>query len=512
MILYLWCNKMTQPSEGSQGTELLDVQALGDCAKLRGVLDKAEYYEGQLANVADLDRPGVPLDITRGMLMTEADTPFNTLVRLFVLGQAVPEEKLRRNLAPADMEPLVKSRLLQAADGGWKAVARLLPFERFWLLSDFDSDITGRSTPADQVMAVSLSSVLLTQMTVRRQEEKVLDLGTGNGIQGLSCTGHAKQIVGTDTNLRALNFARFNAQLNGISFMEMRPGSLFDPIGDETFDLLVANPPFAISPGRKLVYRDSNMPGDSLCEHVVRNTGKHLNDDGFAVIMFDWHHPTPEDWAVRPLQWAEGTGCDAWLMRFYSRDPVTYATEWLGTMLSEAPEEYQRQVASWLKYYNELGIGALSRGVIVLHKRQADKNWFRSDTHQLNHQAGSCSGQIQRIFACYDLLTSLANPLDLLNHVLRLAPGHQLQQIMEMEGGRWHVRRATLRQTQGFEFIGNIDQFVSKILAGCDGTRPLGQLIQSLAQELNAPVDRLAPPAVELMRTLMEKAYFEVVS
>ena len=68
---------------------------------------------------------------------------------------------------------------------------------------------------------------------------------------------------------------RLNAGLNGVSTgstsgrIEVREGSFFEPVRGETFDLVVTNPPFVISPatGERLVYRDSGLPGDAVVEH-----------------------------------------------------------------------------------------------------------------------------------------------------------------------------------------------------------------------------------------------------
>jgi len=40
-------------------------------------------------------------------------------------------------------------------------------------------------------------------------------------------------------NRRALNLAAFNARLNGIDNLELREGSLFEPVADERFDLVL---------------------------------------------------------------------------------------------------------------------------------------------------------------------------------------------------------------------------------------------------------------------------------
>ena len=46
---------------------------------------------------------------------------------------------------------------------------------------------------------------------------------------------------------RALAYARFNAALAGVA-LDLRAGSMLEPVRGETFDLVVSNPPFVITP------------------------------------------------------------------------------------------------------------------------------------------------------------------------------------------------------------------------------------------------------------------------
>ena len=49
-------------------------------------------------------------------------------------------------------------------------------------------------------------------------------MGTGAGIHALLAAAHAKCVVATDTNARALNFAAMNARLNGIENVSFKQG------------------------------------------------------------------------------------------------------------------------------------------------------------------------------------------------------------------------------------------------------------------------------------------------
>lgn len=81
-------------------------------------------------------------------------------------------------------------------------------------------------------------------------------------MQSLHLARHAARIVGTDVNPRALELAALTAALNGAD-VDLREGSLYEPVAGELFHLIVSNPPFVMSPPRAeadtLAYREGNF-------------------------------------------------------------------------------------------------------------------------------------------------------------------------------------------------------------------------------------------------------------
>ncbi|MCR4412911.1 MAG: class I SAM-dependent methyltransferase [Thermoguttaceae bacterium] len=475
---------------------------LGDLGPVRRALQRAGYTETAVSETVLADREGRPLDTATLTRRTQSPSPFHTLLRLFALGMAVPEPAAREALAPADLDELCAIGLLERRDEGVRAATALMPSDDFYLAREFWPDFTGRPRAPDYVLEVGPATRAAACLTVRRQGETALDLGTGNGYLALTAARHAARVIGTDINLRALNFAAFNARLNDLPAVEFRAGSLFEPVADERFDLIVANPPFVISPRSTFEYRDSGMPGDSLVEQVVRQAPSLLRDDGYATVLMNWHHRSPDDWAQRPAQWLASSGCDAWLLGFESYDPIQYAASWLRPEYADQPERYARAMDDWLAYLDRLGAGRISFGAVVL-RRRAGRNWFRADPLAAGMPPSGCSDQIRRVFAAQDLLESLQSDEALLAQSLRLTPEHQMEQVLVAESGRWLVKAARIRQTQGYPFEGNIDRLVGTILADCDGRHRLGDLVADLARQLGADPAQVAPSCCRVMRTLL---------
>ncbi|HET9241799.1 MAG TPA: methyltransferase, partial [Gaiella sp.] len=249
------------------------------------------------------------------------DDPFSTIARLFVLGDPVEPSVLEAALAPVALDDLAALGLLVVESESARATVRLLPHGDYILASDHVA-----ATPsADWVAGIHAPSVTLAKLAVRRRSEVTLDVGTGCGIQALLAAKHSTRVVATDVNERALAFARFNAALNGIEAIDFRAGTLLEPVGEERFDLVVANPPYVISPDTTFAYRDSGLPRDTLCRRLVEGVPDVLAEGGFAHILVSWTHPSGDgdEWAEPLREWVRGSGCDAWLLHYRTDDALS---------------------------------------------------------------------------------------------------------------------------------------------------------------------------------------------
>jgi hypothetical protein len=243
---------------------------------LRERLRQAGFSAGAVSEVLE-GRNDHTIDVQCALRRTAGTSPFNLLVRTFILGMPVTEEAMRRALSPVDIEWLIEVGLIKAVgDAGVRAAARLSPWRDLILLSDFLPP-RGEALRPDFVMSgTSASSLSLTRLTPRSRVRTALDLGTGAGIHALLAAAHAGRVVATDTNLRALNFAWMNACLNGIGNVTFKQGSFFAPVSGEKFDLIVSNPPFVISPSSGLIFQNAGLEGEAVAELCVRDSAARL--------------------------------------------------------------------------------------------------------------------------------------------------------------------------------------------------------------------------------------------
>ncbi len=474
-----------------------------DGTGIKRTIFEAGYTQDALAATLGLseslkDRQDVVVVARR----VRVDSPYNVLVRLFWLGRPVREPTLRELVPGLDIEGLVSLNLLRRCDGDLSATAKLGPYNDLLLASDFGLE-TGATLQTDHVLGVGAASLTLAVMTVRRKVRRALDLGCGAGVQTFLAAEHAERVVGTDVSPRALAFAEFNTWLNGIGNVEWRKGGLYEPAGDEAFDLIVSNPPFVISPETTFLFRDSGLPTDTVSQQVIRNAAGHLTDGGFACILFNWYHQKEEDWAMRPGEWVTDSGCDALLVCFKSADALTYAADWVGP---EGPG-YAQRLDEWGDYYERIGAVRISAGAMILRRRGTHPNWFTAFRLHSGQSVGFCGAQIERLFAAQDLLAAIQEERQLLSCRLCLSDDHELRHEWKVSDGRWTLARQTLSNRTGILFSGDVDVVAAEMLTRCDGRNTLGEAIAATAGGMNLDVEKVQSACLTVARKLLQTGF-----
>ncbi len=448
-------------------------------------------------------RPDVPLYLRR----LPAEGKLSTLIRLFLLGVAVDLKEAAGCLKPLAVKRLEQMGLVERSALGVRSRVRILPYNGLLFAYDRHDD-NPADFPPDYVIGVNPTSVTLASLTVRRPVTSALDLGTGCGVQALLAARHSDHVVAVDINPRALNFSAFNARLNGMSHVECRQGSMFEPVEGSRFDLIVCNPPYVISPDSQYQYRDSGLPSDAICREIVRRVPTYLNEGGFAHILCNWVRHRDEEWSARLEEWVDGNGCDAWLLHYKTEDPLTYAANWNRPLQFGNEAAYSTVLDHWLDYYRGLDIEAISSGAIILRRRSQGPTWVRADDLP-SGSIGPCSDHIMQFFEAQDYLSHLKDEQALLNEAFRLVEHHRLDQSMKSRDGRFVMQEAVLRLEKGLKFHGNLDAYTIQLVSRCDGRRPLGDLIAELAQAMGLPLGELTSAIVAVVRNLFVLGFLE---
>ncbi len=89
------------------------------------------------------------------------------------------------------------------------------------------------------------TALLIEHLTVG-PSDRVLEIGCGWGAVGVALSRATPRgsVVLTEVNRRAARLAEENLRRNRATNAEVRVGSLYEPVANEAFDLIVSNPPF----------------------------------------------------------------------------------------------------------------------------------------------------------------------------------------------------------------------------------------------------------------------------
>jgi release factor glutamine methyltransferase len=183
-------------------------------------------------------------------------------------------------------------------------VAHLLGTKEFWSL-DFE---VGPDVLTPRPETETLVQAGLDRLPAG--DAKVLDVCTGSGCVALAIARErpGATVTATDVSEAALTVAARNAETLGLSArVRFAQGSLFGPVAEERFDLVVANPPYLAETLRpelepELGYEPDEAlfaghDGLAVLRELVAGVGDHLAPGGaFAVELSPEQAPTVVGW------------------------------------------------------------------------------------------------------------------------------------------------------------------------------------------------------------------------
>jgi release factor glutamine methyltransferase len=176
-------------------------------------------------------------------------------------------------------------------------VAYLLGEREFYGLSFKVSPATLIPRPETELL-VDLALQRIPQQGVYR----VLDLGTGSGAIALSIS-HARpdsDVVAVDASTTALEVAQVNMQTLGLGNACLRQSDWFSALREESFDVIVSNPPYIAAKDAHLAQGDVRFePHDALVSgpdglddirRICAQAKVHLRPNGWLLLEHGYDH------------------------------------------------------------------------------------------------------------------------------------------------------------------------------------------------------------------------------
>ncbi|RKS75349.1 methyltransferase family protein [Motilibacter peucedani] len=440
-----------------------------------------------------------------------AGSALAALVRLFLLQQRVPEDQVAGAL-PLDL--VVPAGIVAVEDGEVRALVDIRPYgaddgpgDGWYITGDLDSRLDvavreGAEVRTDHVLGVGGASATLAQLVPRTPVGRALDLGTGGAVQVLHLSKHAREVVATDVLPRALAFARLTAELNGVE-VELREGSLTEPVAGEHFDLVVSNPPFVIGAPDVHTYRDAGLPLDTLGRRLLAEVPPLLAPGGTFVMIGDWVRLRGEERFERVRSWLPGAGFDSLVVVRDQEDPASYVSTWLRDAgehtAPDALERYER----WLDGLEGAGVEAVEFGWVVVRRHDGPDS--RAEVLDWPHPVEQPVGPwlVERMDAAVVLDGSDDDAL--LATALRVRD--DVRQEQHGAPGDEDPETIVLRQQRGLREARTVSSEVAGVVGACDGDIPLGVLVEAVAQVVEVDVAQLRPQVLGEVRELVRAGF-----
>ncbi|APT84896.1 methyltransferase [Corynebacterium aquilae] len=382
------------------------------------------------------------------------------------------------------------------------------------VFSDVDGSMAHPVGPAvERVLGVGSASLSLLASTPLTPTARVLDLGTGCGVQALAQATCARSVTATDVLDRAVFFAQATIAGAGLDdVIECRQGSWFEPVAGQQFDRIVANPPFVVGlPEVGHVYRDSGMNLDGATEYVVKNCPDFLAPSGTAHLLGAWIHTADQPWQQRVSQWIPTHGVLALFLQRDVADPSLYVDTWLrdeGLDLRDPDTAARAQ--GWLDHFSRHHVEGVGFGFIAL-KKISDELPSVVRYEDFTAQYGAHLGEeVEAFFGRLEWLLRQDED-SLLDARFALHPEVAVEDIstVDREQGMG-FRRATLRisRMDGPRYQHEIDEDVLALLAGLNPQGlSLRDIIGLLSATRGVDEEELAPQVASIARDLIDHGF-----
>ncbi|ELS58610.1 HemK2/MTQ2 family protein methyltransferase [Streptomyces viridochromogenes] len=123
-----------------------------------------------------------------------------------------------------------------------------------------------------------------------RRGADVLDVGTGSGALAIEAARRGTRVTAVDVSWRAVCTARLNTWLARLP-VRIRHGNLFTPVRGQSFDLILANPPYVPAPDARRAPHgaarswDAGRDGRLVLDRICREAPALLRPGGVLLVV-----------------------------------------------------------------------------------------------------------------------------------------------------------------------------------------------------------------------------------
>jgi SAM-dependent methyltransferase len=305
----------------------------------------------------------------------EITDPLDVLIRLFMDSLPLEDAVVRRWLSAETIEALCALDLLsRAADstGQWSASVALYPAEGLWIISDADANPSrggAEQTPEDVVYpAIARNTGRFLSYLPQRPCDHFLELCGGTGIAALRAARLSRRAWTADITERATAFADFNVRLNGLDNVQAVCGDLYQPLAGQTFDMIVAHPPYVPATEQRFIFRDGGEDGEQITRRIITGLPEFLRPGGrmYCTCLATDRKDMLLEMRIRGMLGAAEAEFDVVVVTMQEYDPLEYYAR-----AAVSGRETFARVGEWHALFERLGIRRLVYSTIVVQRHRS---------------------------------------------------------------------------------------------------------------------------------------------
>lgn len=491
---------------------LLQMVTSEQFAALREHFLRTGFSEESLRQRLDV-QPGKELELpvlsSRPPVKPKADDGLDALIYLFVVGESLPSAEAEFFFPAPVWATLTETHLILTdpanADRCIASVA-LYPIRDLLIVSDrwSNPDHTPREMFPDIVYpALTKSAKQFIDFTSYEPCDDFLELCAGTAPAALLASRSAKNIWATDIAERSIDFAKFNAALNGIHNVTFALGDLYQPVEGRTFDRIAAHPPYVPVLKPAEIFYGGGEVGEEIIQRIVAGLPGKLKSGGRFYCRTMGTERPGQNFENRIREWLGATHAeyDVAFFTLQSFEPRQFALE--ETMAKNGGRE---QYGQWEKLFTKYNVRGLVLGIVIVQRITGQRPAFtvrrtiRSATPSAALEwAMNWEAEMQTEGAVERLLQ--AKPLP--------APGVEIVVRHILRGGEISQDSFTLSIDQPFATDCKVQPWMAALLPRCDGKTAVADLFETAKRNEWIVPDTPPEEFCRLLATLISGGFLQ---
>jgi SAM-dependent methyltransferase len=434
-----------------------------------GLGDMSDVAQLRIANVA---QAGIPYQL-------------QILCRLFLVLALVPSAEIEQAFDKLTVSSFLSLGLLARDESEDNFYANVLfyPVHELVIASDREINTDGSRIlgMTDLVFPAVYEGTLQFLRLLPELGGDALDLCAGTGIGAFALSRKYERAFSLDISGRATEFARFNQALNGCENVRVLQGDLYEPVHDQTFDCIVAHPPYVPSLTLETVWRDGGVTGDLFVRRIIEGLPQHLRAGGCAMMLTQGVDTKGGLFEERTRQWL-GARADEFDIIFASKTDRS-PEEVLELLFKKGPDP---AAATLSEEFRRAGVVNMPYGALFIRRARRSTNQ-KSWTIRPRLSAETSGADFQATFALHDRISSPQFDTDLARAKPRLAPHLEVTVTHVVDEGSLVPVEYIFSADRPFAKRAQFDPWAIPLLTRFDGLLTVAEVYDAARAEEEMP-------------------------